>query len=418
MQPGGIVHHGSSSTTRPPDPGGAVGGGDAGRAGDGHNGKIPIKMNFPKFDGEFPRIWRDKCLDYFWVCNIHPTMWLTAATMHLEGNAAHWFQAYKLKHVVQGWPNFITAVEAKFGVHDHRQFMSELLSLKQTGTVDEYCSKFQELVYKISSHNPYYDDTFLVSQFLKGLKAEIRLPVASQIPETLDRAMLLAHVQHDLQSQHKPWMPRQGHIPKPKPVLPRQELPRPAIKLANNELWKDRQLRDYRRANHLCFRCGEKFTPQHQCAQKGELHVLAAEDHQTELSDEVLELLELQDIANAQELSLSINALSGSLGDGTIRIRARVQNQVMLLLVDSGSSHTFINSNFVERLQCPTTLIPAVDVKIANGEQLQCDQVVPQLAWWAQGHSFVTDMRVLPLGAYDAILGVDWLKQWGDMRCN
>jgi hypothetical protein len=27
-------------------------------------------------------------------------------------------------------------------------------------------------------------------------------------------------------------------------------------------------------------------------------------------------------------------------------------------------------------------------------------------------------MRLLPLGGYDAILGVDWLKQWGDMRCN
>jgi hypothetical protein len=27
-------------------------------------------------------------------------------------------------------------------------------------------------------------------------------------------------------------------------------------------------------------------------------------------------------------------------------------------------------------------------------------------------------MRVLPLGGYDAILGVDWLKQWGEMRCN
>jgi hypothetical protein len=69
-------------------------------------------------------------------------MWLTAAMLHLEGDAAHWFQAYKLKHVVQGWPDFITAVEAKFGVHDYHQFMSELLALKQTTTVAKYCTKF------------------------------------------------------------------------------------------------------------------------------------------------------------------------------------------------------------------------------------------------------------------------------------
>jgi hypothetical protein len=120
-----------------------------------------IKVMFPRFNGEHPRIWRDQCLDYFRVCNVHPTMWLTAATMHLEGNAAHWFQAYKFKHEVVGWPDFITAVEAKFGVADHRNFMNELMSLKQTSTVDEYCSKFQELVFKISGHNPHYDDTFL-----------------------------------------------------------------------------------------------------------------------------------------------------------------------------------------------------------------------------------------------------------------
>jgi hypothetical protein len=62
--------------------------------------------------------------------------------------------------------------------------------------------------------------------------------------------------------------------------------------------------------------------------------------------------------------------------------------------------------------------IPAVSMKVANGETLTCGEMVPQLQWWAQGHSFSTDMRMLPLGGYDAILGVDWLKQWGDMRCN
>jgi hypothetical protein len=319
---------------------------------------------------------------------------------------------------VQGWPDFILVVEAQFGVHDHRQFMTDLLALKQTGLVSEYCTKFQELVYKLSGHNPYYDDTFFVSQFLKGLKAEIRLPVASQIPETLDRAILLAHVQQDLQSQQRPWAARQPAAQRPEPVLPRTEPARPALKFGSTDLWKDRQLRDYRKANGLCYRCGEKFDQQHQCAKKAELHVLTTEDHHAELADEVLELLELQDLANAQELSLSINAIAGSQSDGTICIRALVKNQVMLLLVDSGSSNTFVNENFARRLNCPTVPILAVSVKVANGEHLVCDKMVPQLEWWAQGHSFSTDMRVLPLGGYDAILGVDWLKQWGDMRCN
>jgi hypothetical protein len=65
--------------------------GEQGRPTEHSTGTVHLKLNFPRFNGEFPRIWRDQCLDYFRVCNVHPTMWLTAATLHLEGDAAHWF---------------------------------------------------------------------------------------------------------------------------------------------------------------------------------------------------------------------------------------------------------------------------------------------------------------------------------------
>lgn len=253
-------------------------------------------------------------------------------------------------------------------------------------------------MFKISGHNPYYDDTFFVSQFIKGLKYEIRVPVASQIPETLDRAMMLAHVQQDLQAQKKPWAGRQLAGQRAEHVLVKGDVVKPTVKLGHGDLWKDRQLREYRRSNGLCFRCGDKYDPQHQCAKKAEIHALSLEDHQTELSDDVLELLELQDLANAQELSLSVHALSGSNVSDTIRIRALVDNQVMLVLVDSGSSHSFINSAFLSRINCQTSKIPEATVKVANGEMLVCDTLVPELTWLAQGHTFITDMRVLWLG--------------------
>jgi hypothetical protein len=37
------------------------------------------------------------------------------------------------------------------------------------------------------------------------------------------------------------------------------------------------------------------------------------------------------------------------------------------------------------------------------------------MAWWMQGSTFHTDMRVLPLGAYDAVLGLDWLESHSPM---
>jgi hypothetical protein len=81
------------------------------------------------------------------------------------------------------------AVEAKFGVDDHRQLMTALINLKQKGTVSEYCTEFQELMFKLCGHNPYYAETMFVGHFLRGLKQDISNAVASQLPDTVDRAI-------------------------------------------------------------------------------------------------------------------------------------------------------------------------------------------------------------------------------------
>uniref|UniRef100_A0ACD5TPE7 Uncharacterized protein n=1 Tax=Avena sativa TaxID=4498 RepID=A0ACD5TPE7_AVESA len=151
-------------------------------------------MSFPRFDGDQPRIWKDKCLDYFRLFNVHPSLWFVSATLHMDGNAALWLKAYRLRHEVNSWPVLMSAVEEKFGADDHRKFMKQLLALKQRGTVEEYQAHFEELSYQIAIQNPNYDEQFYVSQFIRGLKSEIRAVVESQVPETVERAILLALV--------------------------------------------------------------------------------------------------------------------------------------------------------------------------------------------------------------------------------
>jgi hypothetical protein len=82
-----------------------------------HRSALP-KMSFPKFFGENPRIWLDKCTDYFCIFNIPESTWTTAASLHMKDNAAKWLQVYKLKHGLGNWPVFVSAVEQKFGVYD------------------------------------------------------------------------------------------------------------------------------------------------------------------------------------------------------------------------------------------------------------------------------------------------------------
>lgn len=404
--------------------GGAGGGGLGGAGGGRHhqantdNGsrsQMP-KMNFPRFSGEHPRIWRDQCLDYFRVFNISPMLWLTTATLHLDGNAAVWLQAYKQRHELSGWPQFITAVEAEFGGDDQRKFMKTLLQLKQTGSVNEYIVEFQRLVYQVSMFNPHYDTNFFISQFIQGLKFELRGSVESHIPDTLERAYLIAKVQQELLDDTPKKMQRQ--YGRSETTVGKFDMqPKPALKFATGDLWKDRQLRDYRRANGLCFKCGEQYDPTHVCGQKQAATLNAMEDGEGPvlLAEEVLNMLELQDVAEAQLLSLSIHAMAGSEGAETLRLRAMVGNQVFIILVDSGSSSSFIHSHLLTKTECEVQTVPSIAVKVANCEYLYSTQMVPEFTWWSHGTTFVTPMRVLDLGAYDAILGMVWLKRHSPM---
>jgi hypothetical protein len=58
------------------------------------------KIHFPKFDGTNPKIWFDNFSNYFTIYSIQERLKVIAATMHLEGNASKWWQAYKQNHTI------------------------------------------------------------------------------------------------------------------------------------------------------------------------------------------------------------------------------------------------------------------------------------------------------------------------------
>lgn len=56
-------------------------------------------------------------------------------------------------------------------------------------------STFEDLQYQLIMHNSGLDDLFFITQFIKGLKPEMGSVVQSQVPDSLERAMLLAKIQ-------------------------------------------------------------------------------------------------------------------------------------------------------------------------------------------------------------------------------
>jgi len=148
------------------------------------------------------------------------------------------------------------------------------------------------------------------------------------------------------------------------------------------------------------------------------LNAIVVNDLDQTLSDEVLTQLAVEDSLQEEFEHLSLNALAGTAQGDVLQLRALVKNKVLLILIDSGSSHSFLNQSFVDLLQLQTVPSPSRAVKLANGQVLLTDKIVPALEWWCQGHTITTQMQVLDLGAYDAILGYDWLKMNSPMNCN
>jgi hypothetical protein len=95
----------------------------------------------------------------------------------------------------------------------------------------------------------------------------------------------------------------------------------------------------------------------------------------------------------------------------TIRLHGRVGQHEVLILVDSGSGASFVDAALVDKLQAATHPCAPSRFVVENGATMVSDSQVSQLTWCTQGHTFVQDMKVLPLSCYDIILGGDWLEQ-------
>lgn len=382
----------------------------------------PPKLDFPKFYGENPRLWLDRCRNYFDMYRVPVPQWLLTATMYMEGHAALWLQAYKRQHVVLGWDVFCQAVEQEFGADEYDAQMSKLLQLKQTNTVAEYRTAFEASMYHLLALDATLNTKFFVTQFMLGLKDEIRGAVRLQAPATVTRAAVLSRIQEEELEVNRP---RQRSATTSRTTVPLPvTVPGPTTNRAEHrkpieEYGRERQLRDFRRANGLCFKCGDKYSKEHICKKPLQLLTIEVGDFGEVLPNEALKALDMAEPTLAEEcFKLSIHAVAGTEDVESICLRALVGNQVMLILVDSGSTHSFVDRKFLAHTNLETQAIPLVSVKVANGDRLHCDSMVPALTWWIQGITFRNSMLVFDLGAYDAVLGMDWLAPFSPMNCH
>lgn len=307
------------------------------------------------------------------------------------------------------------------------------------------------LVHQLLAYDPTLPQAYLTNRFVDGLRWDIRAVVIVHRPNDLDTASSLALLQEDaLQiSVKKEWKKsdqyqvgnssqqsnatkhnvKVGALPLPEP--PNTSVAKMATTAGSLGNSSSKKLEDkmtamkaYRRANGLCFKCGEKWSPHnHTCAQAVPLHLveevwaLLADIEGEEVRESVKNCFQ-GNFTSEQLLSISRQAVNGDEAKKTIRLKGNLGNQEVIMLIDSGSSTSFVSSQLVHRLAGVQPLEQPVVVKIADGGTMSCSEQVKSCSWYYQEQTFQTDFKVLPLACYDVILGMDWLEEHSPMKIN
>ncbi|GJX36734.1 reverse transcriptase [Tanacetum coccineum] len=111
-------------------------------------------------------------------------------SMHLFGKALNWHKYFMSKYgEVMTWEVYQTHVQKRFEFVFEDPVV-ELKNLRQTTSVQVYQDSFEELLNKVD-----IKDTYAVSLFIGGLKAEIAYDVRMFKPTSLSDAFCLAKLQ-------------------------------------------------------------------------------------------------------------------------------------------------------------------------------------------------------------------------------
>ncbi|CAA0817767.1 Unknown protein, partial [Striga hermonthica] len=97
-----------------------------------------------------------------------------------------------------------------------------------------------------------------------------------------------------------------------------------------------------RREKGLCFKCEERFTPGHQCKQAFVIEVANPDEEGSENEEEPHQDIVVE--GPDEEAEISMHAMAGIRGPRTMRLPAWVKDRKVVVLVDNGSSHNFINA--------------------------------------------------------------------------
>ena len=146
-----------------------------------------------------------------------------------------------------------------------------------------------------------------------------------------------------------------------------------------------------RKKKGLCYNCDDKWAPEHKCKQATLFLLEGAEmTSDPNCNTQFVEIDNRGCMARRHEeeaeLEITLYTLVGSLTIGTMRVKGRVKTVSLAILVDSGSTHNFIDAAVVSVIHGPVNESQILEVKVANSDTIKTQGLCKEVPVCIQGH--------------------------------
>jgi len=375
------------------------------------------KIDFPRFDGTRLKEWLFKVEEFFGVDSTPEDMKVKMAAIHFDSHASTWHQSFIQSgvglEVLYDWKGYVKLLKERFE-DDCDDPMAELKHLQETDGIIDYHQKFELIKTRVN-----LSEEYLVSVYLAGLRTDTQMHVRMFQPQTVRHCLFLgktyekAHLKKPANTTwstnrsaptggynkyQKEGESKTDHYGNKGNFKPVSQQPK---KMSQQEM-------SDRRSKGLCYFCDEKYTPEHYLVHKKTQ--LFRMDVDEEFEDAREELVNDDDEHMPQ---ISVNAVSGIAGYKTMRVKGTYDKKIIFILIDSGSTHNFLDPNTAAKLGCKVDTAGLTRVSVADGRKLRVEGKVTDFSWKLQTTTFQSDILLIPLQGIDMVLGVQWLETLG-----
>jgi hypothetical protein len=95
-----------------------------------------------------------------------------------------------------------------------------------------------------------------------------------------------------------------------------------------------------------------------------------------------------------------------------IEVEGKIINQPVVILIDSRESHCYIDPKIVDRFHLEKIKLgKTILVQLATGTKGRIHDMVISCSISLNGVNTSTDLNIIPLGSYDVLIWMDWLRK-------